>query len=101
MNGCVYRTADNQCYKYSDPVRNTMSWCVGNEPCEGRTPSNADRIRGMTDEELAFWMTTNVTCYSCPVDLDACHNFEISGELSCEEILLNWLKAPVVEVQDD
>ena len=59
--------------------------------------TNADRIRGMTDEELAFWMTTNVTCCSCPVDLDACHNFEISGELSCEEILLGWLKAPVEE----
>lgn len=61
--------------------------------------TNADRIRAMTDEELAFWMTTNVTCCSCPVDLDACHNFQISGELSCEEILLDWLKAPV-EVQD-
>lgn len=69
------------------------------ENCQNyRGLTNADRIRGMTDEELAFWMTTNVTCCSCPVDLDACHNFEISGELSCEEILLNWLKAPV-EVQ--
>lgn len=41
-----------------------------------------------------------VTCCSCPVDLDACHNFEISGELSCEEILLDWLKSPVEEVDN-
>lgn len=61
MSGCVYRTADNQCQKYSDPVRNTMSWCVGDETCEGRTPSNADRIRAMTDEELAEYLSS--ICY--------------------------------------
>ena len=53
MNGCVYRTADNQCEKFSDPVKNTLSWCVGDTPCEARKLSNADRIRAMTDEELA------------------------------------------------
>lgn len=55
MNGCVYRTADNQCEKFSDPVRNTLSWCVGDTPCEARKLSNADRIRQMTDEELEQW----------------------------------------------
>lgn len=56
MNGCVYRTADNQCEKFSDPVRNTLSWCVGDTPCEARKLSNADRIRAMTDEELAEFL---------------------------------------------
>ena len=62
MNGCIYRTADNQCEKFSDPVRNTLSWCVGDEPCEARKISNADKIRAMSDEELAMWIndiTTN------------------------------------------
>lgn len=85
MNGCVYRTADNQCQKYSDPIRNTMSWCVGNEPCEGRTPSNADRIRAMTDEKLAEWATT----------VGRTFGEEYEGYMSA----LDWLKAPV-EVQD-
>lgn len=62
--------------------------------------SNADRIRAMTDEELAEWMATRTSCMRCPVDLDACHNFEFSGEMSCEEILLSWLKSPVEEVDN-
>ena len=87
MNGCVYRTADNQCQKYSDPIRNTMSWCVGNEPCEGRTPSNADRIRGMTDEELA----KHICCpYDQCIDLDR----------PCSDCIRSWLKSPV-EVDND
>lgn len=57
MNGCIYRTADNQCEKFSDSVRNTLSWCVGDEPCEARKISNADCIRKMTDEELAEFLT--------------------------------------------
>lgn len=96
MYGCVFHKEDGFCEKFSDD--RCKSYCVMG-PCQYAIPSNADRIRSMTDEELAFWMTTNVTCCSCPVDLDACHNFEISGELSCEEILLDWLKAPVEETK--
>lgn len=87
MNGCVYRTADNQCQKYSDPIRNTMSWCVGNEPCEGRTPSNADRIRAMTDKELAEWLGKE-TIFCCDRDRDCRYE-------PCEPCLLRWLKSPV------
>lgn len=87
MNGCVYRTADNQCQKYSDPVRNTMSWCVSNEPCEGRTPSNADRIRAMDDVGLAAWYCHDRDCRGCEFGAsDGCH-------------ILDWLKSPV-EVQE-
>lgn len=62
--------------------------------------TNADRIRAMSDEELAEWMATKTSCMRCPVDLDACHNFEFSCEMSCEEILLSWLKSPVEEVDE-
>ena len=31
------------------------SWCV-ESPCADQKPSNADRIRSMTDEELAEWL---------------------------------------------
>ena len=58
--------------------------------------TNADRIRSMTDKELAEWMETNVTCASCPVDLDVCRN-KLPGGMSCKEVLFDWLKSPVTE----
>ena len=42
-----------KCKKFSDD--DITSWCVWN-PCASQTPSNADRIRSMTDEELALWI---------------------------------------------
>ena len=83
MNGCIYKTADGQCEKFSDKTRNTMSWCVGDEPCEGRTPSNADRIRQMSDEELAKYLSN--ICY----DL-----WEMFVD-DPKKMWLDWLKAPV------
>lgn len=91
MRGCVYRTSDNQCQKYSDPLRNTMSWCVGDEPCESRTFTNADRIRLMSDEELASFLyhswDNSSWCNGC-----------CDEECSCEPCWLDWLKQ---EVDDD
>ena len=49
---CVYWN-DGKCKKFSDD--DITSWCVWN-PCDSQTPSNADRIRSMTDEELALWI---------------------------------------------
>ena len=42
-----------KCKKFSDD--DITSWCVWN-PCDSQTPSNADKIRSMTDEELALWI---------------------------------------------
>ena len=50
---CVYCTEDGYCKKYSD--EQVTSWCVQG-PCKDEKPSNADRIRGMDDEELADWV---------------------------------------------
>lgn len=50
---CVYCTEDGYCKKYSD--EEVTSWCV-QSPCKDEKPSNADRIRAMTDEELAEWL---------------------------------------------
>ena len=49
---CVYWN-DGKCKKFSDD--SVTSWCVWS-PCYSQTPSNADRIRSMTDEELALWI---------------------------------------------
>lgn len=49
---CVYCTEDGYCKKFSD--KEVVSWCVQG-PCKYEKPSNADRIREMTDEEIEDW----------------------------------------------
>lgn len=46
---CVYRTEDGKCLKYSG--NGILSFCVDG-PCPDEIPTNGDRIRSMTDEEL-------------------------------------------------
>ena len=56
--------------------------------------TNADRIRSMTDEELAKWFYVRTSdCVDCPAD-DLCNVF---AHASCEELLLRWLKQEVDE----
>lgn len=51
---CVYYD-NGKCQKFSDD--NYNSWCVEG-PCTDRVPSNADRIRAMSDEELGRFLAT-------------------------------------------
>jgi hypothetical protein len=92
---CVYCTEDGYCQKYSD--EKVKSWCV-QSPCEDERPSNADRIRSMSDEELAELLTTvaqnsaNKLCESLKtidVDLSNC-DFGILYKTH-----LDWLKRSV------
>lgn len=53
---CVYCTEDGHCKKYSDDE--VTSWCVQG-PCKDERPSNADKLRAMSDEELADWLVMN------------------------------------------
>ena len=50
----------------------------------GSDMTNADRIRAMTDEELAGWLATNDTCPSTEQERN-CNN-------RCGECWLEWLK---------
>lgn len=57
--------------------------------------TNADRIRAMTDEELAYWMThlhEDGHCLNerCQIFLDK----------TCEECVIDWLKQPAKEVSE-
>lgn len=56
---CVYCTEDLRCEKYSGD--GVISYCVLG-PCTDETHSNADRIRGMSDEELAEMLETINSC---------------------------------------
>lgn len=92
---CAYYT-EGRCTRY--PVRNNeVSYCGGNEGCSGRVPSNADRIRQMTDEELAKAVYRGCATRNCP---DGGWNegmSEADEDKMCVECWLAWLKSPEEE----
>ena len=54
--------------------------------------TNADRIRAMSDEELAEVLGELVHCGGCPMR-DNCK----VADLPCNNVLLEWLKQPAEE----
>ena len=53
--------------------------------------TNADRIRAMSDEELADWLQ-RLDCMECPAALNC-----LNMHKTCNRLLLEWLKQPVEE----
>lgn len=95
---CYYRTADGKCKKHSDAV--FTSYCVDG-PCPDDKPTNADRIRSMTDEELVEFI--------CGIDgvgdPDYCAIVEVCPDKlefnmytlaeNCMRCCFRWLQQPV------
>ena len=81
---CVYYD-EQKCKKFTED--GYTSWCVLG-PCSHETPSNADRIRAMSDEELAT---------------DLLDMFEEICEdgVPCKEWMLKWLKQPAEPPKED
>ena len=52
----------------------------------GSDMTNSDRIRSMTDEELAKWIIRHVSCVHCPL------NSKCKYAKDCKEHWLEWLK---------
>jgi len=88
MNGCIYRTKDNECELWSVDKRH--SFC-DIETCNDKVVSNADRIRSMTDEELANEFL-DAQCESCDWQGD-CPDMQ-----PCIDRITEWLKAEVQDV---
>ncbi len=78
---CIYCTEDLHCTKYTD--NDHESWCVLG-PCTAETPSNADRIRSMSDEELAEFLQ----------DVAMQGGIELGGRLTT---WLDWMKEEAKE----
>ena len=55
--------------------------------------THGDEIRGMTDRELALWMSCHCGCIICPIGKDGCDDTD--RDHGCPEHLLEWLRAPV------
>ena len=54
--------------------------------------SNGDRIRSMTDEELAMWIAPHLSCKICPYRAR-----EGCDESECFSATVEWLKQGVQE----
>ena len=63
--------------------------------CENKIETNADRIRSMSDEELADYIfgvsVGNAPCVLCSEECDFC---ELTDE-ECKEKTLKWLQSEV------
>ena len=89
---CVYWN-DGKCKKFSDDK--ITSWCVWS-PCASQTPSNADRIRSMTDEELAVFLDGfSSRCLDCAeyAKNQSCPIYK-EGHYCRPQEIMEWLQQP-------
>ena len=71
----------------------TIIWSNGNvTEIFGNKLTNADRIRSMTDEELANMWCTYVDCGECPKRIGCSMNYQ-----DCLRLALEWLKQEATE----
>lgn len=84
MSACKYRVMD-RCKKYNRPCFFSPN-CF--EPEEEKHMTNADRIRAMSDEELATFMN----CDGCPPKNEGCNDGQ-----KCSLCWLEWLQQPAEE----
>ena len=85
---CIH-WSDGYCNKFSDGE--FESWCVDG-PCKYEQPSNADRIRAMSDEELAKLIVDNHPMKAWNKEVR--HIFFDGPRITHKEAWLRWLKQP-------
>ena len=71
-------------------------------PCEDADPmTNADRIRAMSDEEIAEYVCRNSINTLCDIicggECNAISTLKRSGDWACKEIVMKWLQQPAGE----
>ena len=99
---CVYCTEDGYCKKFSD--EEVVSWCV-QSPCKDEKPSNADRIRSMSDEELANQLAGEqyvvIRTFLLGFDKELLEDLDEEIKMAWPEAVkekLNWLKQEATDV---
>lgn len=58
--------------------------------------TNADRIRQMTDEELAAWLAPRMLCGDCPLN-DTEDNLLVCESFDCTKAVLKYLQQDAKE----
>ncbi len=89
---CIYFEKDGKCRKFSDNT--AISYCVMG-PCPEQKLSNADRIRAMSDEELAKFLCNFRSCDSSEHPCNGC-----KAEPHCHtghNGMIDWLQQPAEE----
>lgn len=85
---CIYFEKDGKCRKFSDNT--AISYCVMG-PCPEQKLSNADRIRAMSDEELAW----ELMVWRCEA-VSKHHGVE-SKYPDTQQTILKWLQQSTEE----
>ena len=79
-------------YEYEDEEKRRIK-SLKSKKNVGSCPkmTNGDKIRSMTDNELAHWIYDHTDCvfYSCPA-YSNCAGYK--GEIACYEIIIDWIK---------
>lgn len=76
----------DSCVKKNDCIGYGKTPCCGAYVSE-KKPTNADRIRSMSDEELADFVGTYFSCeYNCAAMTDNC-------DQNCGKVILEWLQS--------
>ena len=90
-----YRPYNNSAYGYCRlTLRNVSEDVLCFNPSK---QTNADRIRSMTDEELAeFLDKVSCGCEECPKERECMYPLtQFDVELPCSKVLLKWLKEEI------
>ena len=71
----------------------TQYMCKCKQPCDTIVPmTNADRIRAMSDEELAAWIDDMYCkCVWCDIKKANCN------DIKCTDCIIEWLQQPAEE----
>lgn len=87
MEDGFYAVKNGKVFKIDPRIKMPIAKSVNVKTGEIHYPSNADRIRAMTDEELAKWLGLKVS---------ACNENEKCGnDYTCDACWLDWLKGEV------
>ena len=90
MTNCKYITKNGRC-----GLKNSYAYrhgCFGEDICKCREPmTNADRIRAMSDEELAEFIDR---CEMNDIDYAKTFCDLCNGQYECDQCRLDWLKQP-------
>ena len=91
---CIYFEKDGKCRKFSDNT--AISYCVMG-PCPEQTLSNADRLRAMSDEELAEFISRIEIGDFGPQVYGKTFCDMCKGQYECDDCRLWWLQQPAEE----
>ena len=91
---CIYFEKDGKCRKFSDNT--AISYCVMG-PCPEQKLSNADRIRAMSDEELAEFISRIEIGDFGPQVYGKTFCDMCKGQYECDDCRLWWLQQTAEE----